>query len=332
MALKKLLVRIQLLSLSLMFCCSVHAQTTTDLTLMNQATSILQAGPYCDSAMKCLQQVSEMGKDMSSYNLSMAKVYECKGNKEYAEIYYGKAYKAGARGDSLLQKIVSLRDTGMSASPNDLRLENEREKLQRQNATFRKHKDANIEDFYALISMGYSTMTGGKKALVVNGLDFFSVSFGWPIMEDKFILDFDVSMGVIYGRNTGWYDYPAYRANPIPVGDGLGLKFGFEPSLNYILINSHRHTITAGGILGGHVFANDAWVQNRNGEVSSAGQTYFCIGPRIAYYGWKHLYISAQYLHIGLRTIRAAVDKNAELVPVSLDHWRLNVGVRFGFN
>ncbi|WP_133162612.1 hypothetical protein [Flavipsychrobacter stenotrophus] len=327
-----MLVRIVLMGQLLMICGFASAQTPKDAALINEAGNILQAGSYCDSAMKRLQQVSEAGKEMSIYYMAMAKVYECKGNKEYAEIYYGKAYKAGARGDGLLQKIVSLRDTGMSASPNDLRLENEREKLQRQNATFRKHKDANIEDFYALISMGYATMTGGKKALVVNGLDFFSASFGWPIMDDKFILDFDIAMGVIYGRNTGWYDYPAYRANPIPVGDGLGLKFGFEPSLNYILINSHRHTITAGAILGGHVFANGAWVQNRDGEVSSGGQTYFCIGPRIAYYGWKHLYISAQYLHIGLRTIRAAVDKNAELVPVSLDHWRLNVGVRFGFN
>lgn len=329
MALKKIVARIRLSGLLLMACCYATAQTTNDISLMNAAGNILQAGRYCDSAMKSLQQVSAAGKDRADYLTLMARVYECRDNKEYAEIYYSRAIKAGAGGDSIQQKMARLKDTTRRSTANEDRLEREREKLKNQNVNFRKQKSTNIDDFYVVMSTGYSTMTGGKKAMATNELDFFSVSLGWPIMDDKFLLDFNAMLGVVWGRNPGWYETPAYRANPVPVGDGLGIVLALEPSMNYVLINSRRHTITAGGILGGHLIANDAWTQKANGEVSSTGQNYFCIGPRVAYYGWKHLYISAQYLHLGFRTIKAAVAKNAELVPVNLDQWRLNVGVRF---
>ena len=305
-----------------------NAQNAADVLLIAKARSILSAGSYCDSAMNCMQSVSEAGKESNQYYSLMGSVYECKGNKEYAAIYYDKALKIGGLNDSLPEKIRRLIDTGEHLSAAQKSIREEQRKIQMRDSTFKKSEDLNIEGFYALAAMGYSTMVGGKKAMSKHGINF-SFSFGVPAIRDKFLVDFLFGLGGEFGKNPSWHDNPAYSAYPALAAEGTGLLMGIEPSLNYILINSRYHTLTFGGIFGGQVIFADGLMQNASKAVTLGPNTYFSVGPRLAYYGWSHLYVAAEYLHYGMRKLKATVDEKAPLMPVNLDLFRVDLGFRF---
>lgn len=316
----------------LLLCCvspdATNAQMGTDTSLINVARSILQAGPYCDSAMKCLQQVSTQGKETGWYYLLIAEIYECKQNPEYAHVYYEYALKAQPGNKLALSKLGTSNSSLPAKNAQAPALDRENEKIRKQTTEFVRSEKESIYDTYFGWALGGSRMIGGKKAMAVQSI-YFSMMLGWPVMDGKFLIDISPTIGVVWGRNPRWYTTPAFLKKPVVVGDGTGFCGSLEPSFSYVLLNSRRHGIAGGAILGYQLINNEAWVQRINGEVTNSTQHYIVFGPKVAYFGWQRLYFSAEFLHVGIRKIRASIEAHSELRPVNLDLLRFTLGVRF---
>lgn len=309
-----------------LFTMAAGAQTADQL--YQTADAALANTQNCDSALRTLQRMGASEKETGRYYEMMGRIYECKNNTEYAKVYYQYAQKKEPDNKQIEDKLLKLSGTLQNNSTQNDEIHRQQEKIDTRTASFTKHPNNCIYDFYHGMALGAGRMLGGKKAMAIQSLHF-SVMLGWPVIGDKFTIEVTPTIGVLWGRNPRWYTTPAYLANPIPTGDGTGFQMTLEPFFNYLLINSRHHALACGMCMGGQIIANGAFVQRPSGEVSDNAQSYFIVGPGITYFGWSRLYLSASVMHTGLRSIHAALQTNGELRPVNLDYCRITIGVRF---
>lgn len=274
--------------------------------IVNNADSVLRQTGNCDSAMQILQKLPAANKESGTYYELMGRIYECKSNKEYANIYYEKAFNKGVTHNGWKQEQTA---TGSSKQNNSLKRETQR----------------NIDDIYSVVALGYNTATGGKKAVSEHGI-CFSFSIGFPIISNKFLVDFTPTVGAIYGNPTAWYE--PIKNTGRPPSDMPGLLMGIESSLNYILLNSRTQTVTCGWTAGIQGVGIGVKVVEP-GSGNSAATAWLSTGPRLAYYGWKHLYVAAEYMHLGSKRIYATLEGSTQSAPVNLDQFRVDIGFRF---
>lgn len=301
---------------------------TPAAVLYKEAEEILTVGRQCDSALVKLQQLTAIEKETGRYYELMGRVYECKQNMEYANLYYEQARRKGVTHNARQPG----NDTSVSVSSASAELSKEREKLEARNYKYKNVKHRNVDDFYFLTSLGYLTATGGRKAMNVDGISF-SFSCGLPVIHDKFLVDFTPTLGVIYGRADKWHDDVDLNNSGVRTDDdfNMGLLMGVEASMNYVLVNTANHTLVCGLCLGEQFYTNGAWITDKYGVAKKGGRGVSSTGPRLAYYGWAHLYVAAEYMHLGFIPIKATIAENTKLVPVNLDQLRIDLGYRFNY-
>jgi hypothetical protein len=309
------------LLLTLVFCFHITNGQTTD-AIYKLADDLL-AAQKCDSALSIIQHVPAPEKESGRYLELTGRVYECKNNKEYADIYYSRAKQKGVTHPGWVAPAESPADM---TNDGKAVLENERRKLNSQTSQFRKGKRTNTDDFYFVFAMDYGSATNWTKAMNRHFISF-SMPMCWPA-GDKYLIEVAPLLGVIYGRQDTWHNDTTLNATGIAAGDGMGLLMGIIPSVSYKAISNRNNTISCGVSSGAIVWANGAWMTDKHGDINDAPKTFFIVGPRITYYGWSRLYLSAEYMHVGFRKIAATLAEKTKLVPVNLDHLRVTLGIR----
>ena len=310
-------------------CCitvQLSAQTNSDQQNIQKAQNAISGTNHnCNDALMYLRLVSDSGKTVQDYLLTMANANDCKMNNEQAIFYYEKYLKINGGNDSVKKRIAELKDMQSNAG---LVRQQEKKIKELYKGVKKGWYESCLED--EDFSWGFSTnLYSPKNYPYATAVNFFNYR-DYAFAKHRMMFSINSTAGYMIGGQKSWWTKVHNTTEDDIISIPGTVQVGLEIAFSAILINKQKYAITLGPNAGfSAMFMNGTKLKSIHNETSSFFLASPVYGLTSNFYLGKHLYAFMGYSIFTKKTFTNSEAKLGETkTVVDGNSLRFGIGMR----